>query len=233
MKILYVIPARGGSKGIPGKNLREIGGKPLVIHTLGQARSLAADQDICLTTDDTEILKAAALTGYEAPFIRPAHLASDTSGMEAVIIHTLNHYARNNVQFDTVVLLQPTSPFRQTSDIVNAVKLFTPEVDMVVSVTLTDANPYYVLFEEGKDGFLQKSKDGNFKSRQDCPNVWQLNGAVYVMNVKSLRDKGIQCFTRILKTEMDAIHSLDLDTELDWQLALLINEQYRFLPHSI
>lgn len=233
MKILYLIPARGGSKGIPGKNLREIGGKSLVIHTLDQARSLASDQDICLTTDDAEILKVAEITGYVAPFIRPVHLASDTSGMEEVIIHALDYYSLKGIHYDTVVLLQPTSPFRQTSDIANAVKRFMPVVDMVVSVKLTDANPYYVLFEEGKDGFLQKSKDGNFKSRQDCPNVWQLNGAVYVINVKSLRNKGIQGFTRILKTEMDAIHSLDLDTELDWQLALLINEQYRFLPHSI
>lgn len=233
MKILYLIPARGGSKGIPGKNLREIGGKPLVIHTLGQARSLASNQDICLTTDDAEILKAAEITGYVAPFIRPVLLASDSSGMEEVIIHALDHYSQNGVHYDTIVLLQPTSPFRQTSDIANALKLYTPDVDMVVSVKLTDANPYYVLFEEGKDGFLQKSKEGNFRRRQDCPNVWQLNGAVYVMNVKSLRNKGIQGFSRILKTEMDAIHSLDLDTELDWQLALLINEQYRFLPHSI
>ncbi|MFH1121136.1 MAG: acylneuraminate cytidylyltransferase family protein [Bacteroidota bacterium] len=230
MKILFIIPARRGSKGIPGKNLREFAGKPLIIHTLGLARSLASDNDICLTTDDEDIIAAARLTGYNAPFVRPSSLASDTAGMQEVMLHALDFYAGKGITYDVLVLLQPTSPFRQAIDVKNAIETYTGDLDMVVTVRETEANPYYVLYEENAAGFLQKSKEGNFTRRQDCPKVWQLNGAVYVINVSSLREKGMQGFTKISKTEMDAVHSLDLDTELDWQMALLVNEKYRILP---
>lgn len=232
MKTLYLIPARGGSKGIPGKNLKEIAGKPLVVHTLDLARKLAPDSDICLTSDDNGIVKAATAHGYTAPFIRPADLASDKAGMQGVILHALDFYKRNGRDYDAVVLLQPTSPFRTEPDVRKALALYSPEIDMVVSVKETDANPYYVLFEEGDDGYLKKSKAGSFTRRQDCPKIWQLNGAVYVLNTTSLYQKAISDFTRIRKSEMDAVHSLDLDTELDWQMALLINERYAILPHG-
>lgn len=232
MKALYLIPARGGSKGIPGKNLRIIGGKPLVIHTLDLARQLVPDEDICLTTDDPDIIEAAAQAGYEAPFVRPDYLASDTSGMQEVLIHALDFYASKGIYYDTLILLQPTSPFRQAKHVANAIAAFEQGCELAVSVKETDANPYYVLFEEDPDGFLLKSKEGNFTRRQDCPRVWQLNGAVYVINVNSLREKGLSGLKKIRKTEMEAICSLDLDTELDWQMALLINEKHRFLPHG-
>lgn len=232
MKILYLIPARGGSKGIPGKNLREIGGKPLVIHTLDLARMLASDEDICLSTDDESIVYEAGKAGYHVPFIRPENLASDNAGMQEVLIHALDFYNATGKYYDVLVLLQPTSPFRQLQDIKNALNLYKQDLDMVVSVKETDANPYYLLFEENANGLLNKSKEGNFVRRQDCPKVWQLNGAVYVMSVKSIREKGIQGFTRIRKSEMDAMHSLDLDTELDWQMAVIVNEKYRILPHG-
>ena len=232
MKTLYLIPARGGSKGITGKNLREIAGKPLFMHTLDLARQFAPDADICLSTDDEAIVSAAEKAGYSVPFIRPEELASDNSGMQEVLNHALDFYAKKGVNYETLVLLQPTSPFRRATDIKNALSAYSAEIDMVVSVKETDANPYYVLFEDNVDGFLNKSKEGNFTRRQDCPKVWQLNGAVYVMNVSSLREKGIKNFSRIRKTVMDSIHSLDLDTELDWQMALLVNDQYRILPHG-
>ena len=232
MKTLYLIPARGGSKGIAGKNLREIAGKPLFIHTLDLARQFATDADICLSTDDAAIVSAAEKAGYPVPFLRPEQLASDNAGMQEVLIHALDFYAKKGVIYDTLVLLQPTSPFRKATDIKNALDAYSADIDMVVSVKETDANPYYVLFEDNADGFLTKSKEGNFARRQDCPKVWQLNGVVYVMNVASLKEKGIKDFTRIRKTVMDSIHSLDLDTELDWQMALLVNDQYRILPHG-
>lgn len=232
MRALYVIPARGGSKGIPGKNLREIAGKPLFIHTLDIARQMASDEDICLSTDDINIIAAAEKADYKPPFIRPAFLATDTTGMQEVLMHALEFYASEGKNYDSIVLLQPTSPFRQVADIERAAENYTHDCDMVVSVKETDANPYYVLFEENPQGFLLKSKEGNFSRRQDCPKVWQLNGAIYIINVRSLIEKGFSGFTKIKKSEMDILHSLDLDTELDWRMALLINEQYRILPHE-
>jgi N-acylneuraminate cytidylyltransferase len=90
---------------------------------------------------------------------------------------------------------------------------------MVVTVCETDANPYFVLFEEDESGFITKSKKGNFHRRQDCPKVWQMNGAVYVINVASLGINLIKDFKKIEKSEMEEIYSVDLDTPLDWQWA--------------
>lgn len=229
---LYLIPARKGSKGIPGKNGRIIAGKPLVMHSIDVARQLANDTDICLSTNDEALVAAAKEWDYNAPFVRPGNLATDQSSMEEVLVHALDNYAAHGKQYNVLVLLQPTSPFRTASDVKKALKLYKPEVDMVVSVKETDANPYYVLFEENEMGLLEKSKKGNFVTRQECPKVWQLNGAVYVINVASLRSKGMANFDKILKSEMTAVASLDLDSELDWKLALLINDEYHFLPHK-
>lgn len=231
-QILYLIPARKGSKGIPGKNLRIIASKPLAMHSIDVARKLTQDVNICLSTDDEALIEAVKEWDYVAPFIRPDDLATDQSSMEEVLIHTLDFYAAQGRKYDTLVLLQPTSPFRTATDVTNALKLYNSAVDMVASVKETEANPYYVLFEENNQGFLEKSKKGKFVTRQECPKVWQLNGAVYVINVAALRSKGMAGFDKIIKSEMTSLASLDLDTALDWKLAMLINEEYHFLPHK-
>lgn len=230
MKTLFLIPARRGSKGIVKKNVRIIAGKPLVIHSLILARRFADDHDICISTDDPEVIKSSEKEGYHIPFIRPEELANDTAGMYEVMLHALDFYAQQGVQYNRLVLLQPTSPFRLPEHVQNALDLYNQDLDMVVSVVQTDANPYFVLFEENLDGMLVKSKTGVFASRQECPKVWELNGAVYVINVTSLRERKITEFTRIRKMEMDKLHSVDLDTELDWKLASLINEEQGILP---
>lgn len=229
MKTLFLIPARAGSKGIVKKNVRIIGGKPLVIHSLALAREFADDTDICITTDDNEVIDAAKNEGYCVPFLRPDYLANDSASMRDVILHALNHYADKNIMYDNVVLLQPTSPFRLPEHLKQALELFDPTIDMVVSVMESKANPYFVLFEEDKDGYLKKSKNGNFISRQECPKVYQLNGAVYVINTQSIKEKSMAEFTKIRKIEMDQLHSVDLDTEIDWKLAVVLNEEYKLL----
>ena len=230
MKTLYIIPARGGSKGIPSKNIRLLAGIPLIIHTLQLARCFADDKDICITTDSDEIAEFAAQENYSVPFIRPHHLATDESGMHGVILHAIQHYRELGRAYERIVLLQPTSPFRLPAHIKKALDLYTDDVDMVVSVKPADANPYFVLFEEDDQGYLVKSKKGNFQSRQDCPQVWQYNGAIYVINTESLNKQRLNEFTRIVKYPMDALHSVDLDTELDWAFAEFLNEKYRILP---
>ncbi|MCX7986410.1 MAG: acylneuraminate cytidylyltransferase family protein [Bacteroidales bacterium] len=229
MKTLYLIPARGGSKGIPRKNIRPLGGKPLILYSVDIARQLTSDEHICVSTDDEEIVSIVERVGLKVPFIRPASLALDTTPTYEVILHALNFYHSKGIKYDIVVLLQPTSPFRRSHHILEAIGLFSQDIDMVVSVFETKSNPYYVLFEENSEGFLVKSKQANFTRRQDCPKVYEFNGSIYVMNTASLLKKNLQQFDRIRKYEMERVYSVDLDDELDWAFAEFLL-QNRMIP---
>lgn len=126
---------------------------------------------------------------------------------------------------DVVILLQPTSPFRTAQHIREAMELYHPEIDMVVSVKETKSNPYYVLFEEDEQGYLRKSKEGSFARRQDCPEVWEYNGAIYIIKTESLKEKRLNRFKRIVKHVMDQYSSIDIDDKLDWMVSkLIVNE---------
>ena len=219
--ILYVIPARGGSKGIPGKNIKLLVGRPLIAYSLDVAKQLADDiADICVSTDDPKIADAARAEGVEVPFMRPAELATDSCGTYEVLIHALDFYRDKGKEYDTLVLLQPTSPLRTAADVQGALALYTPGIDMVVSVKEAATNPYYNAYEVDCDGFLQISKgDGHYTRRQDAPRVWEYNGAVYVINVKSLRCHRLGEFRRRRCYVMDRARSIDLDTPLDWLVA--------------
>lgn len=221
MKTLVVIPARGGSKGIPGKNIRPLAGKPLLCHSIDHARAVCADVDICLSTDSEEIRRVGEEYGLQVPFLRPMELATDTAPTADVLLHALNWYADAGAEYDTVLLLQPTSPLRRPEQIREAMELYAAtRPDMVVSVRQAAANPYYDIFETREDGTLNISKgDGLYTRRQDAPKVWQYNGAIYVIKVDSLRRMPMGKFPRRIPYEMSAETSLDLDSLLDWQIA--------------
>jgi len=222
MKPLVIIPARGGSKGIPNKNIKLLKGKPLIHYTIEAALACFPKEVIIVSTDAEEIKKCAEQLTLNVPFLRPEYLATDTATSYDVILHAMNYANENGLTFDTVILLQPTSPFRNGKHIAEAISLYTEELDMVVSVKKAEENPYYSLFEETDGGFLTRSKEGNFTRRQDCPEVYSYNGAIYIMNAKSLRNSNISEFRKIRKYVMGALESVDLDTELDWKLAELI-----------
>lgn len=220
MKTLYVIPARGGSKGIPHKNIRPLAGLPLIGYSIQVARALADDADICVSTDDPEIAAVAEGMGLHVPFLRPAELATDKSGTYEVLLHALDFYKEQGRDYDVLVLLQPTSPFRRADDVKRALEQYTPDIDMVVTVKEAASNPYYNCYEVDPDGYLRISKgNGTFTRRQDAPKVWEYNGAVYVINVASLRQMPLGAFRRRVMCEMDAARSVDLDTEIDWLIA--------------
>ncbi|MCC7402039.1 MAG: acylneuraminate cytidylyltransferase family protein [Chitinophagaceae bacterium] len=218
MNYLFVIPARGGSKGLPGKNIKLLNDKPLIIYSLEFARLFTSDDNICITTDSDEIADCVKQYGYTVPFKRPTELATDGAGMHEVILHALMYYEQSGKKFDAVILLQPTSPLREKRHLDEALELFNKEVDMVVSVTESEANPYYNLFELDKNGFLVKSKPGHFITRQECPKVFSYNGALYIINTESLRQEQIHKFNKIKMYLMSADYSIDIDTELDWQI---------------
>ncbi|WP_222535551.1 acylneuraminate cytidylyltransferase family protein [Pedobacter polysacchareus] len=227
MKTLYIIPARGGSKGIPGKNIKYLSGKPLIYYTLDIARKLAADEDICVTTDCDEIISVVKAYGLHVPFKRPEVLATDTAGTYDVLLHAIEYYEQQGIKYDNIMLLQPTSPFRTKENLVDIKNLYHKELDMVVSVCESHQSPYFTLFEDNKDGFLMKSKDGYFQTRQEAPPVYFYNGSLYLINVASLKKTPIHSFSRIKKYVMDDIHSVDIDSPLDWMICeTIISEGY-------
>lgn len=217
--MLIVIPARGGSKGIPGKNIKKLGGKPLIHYTVEAAREILDDRDILVSTDSEEIRNEVLKTGLDVPFLRPASLSTDEAPTYEVLLHALNYMESKGSYHDTLILLQPTSPFRTAKHIKEALSLYRNDFEMLVSVKETSANPYYVLREENEEGFLVPSKTGNFTRRQDCPKVWEINGAIYIIDVKALKRKNYSHFTRIKKYEMDDVSSHDIDTGFDWLIA--------------
>ena len=221
MKYLFVIPARGGSKGIPGKNIKLLGNKPLIHYSIEYARLFADDQDICVTTDSDEIATCALEIGYKCSFLRPNHLATDKAGSYEVVQHALSLFDNLGKPYDAVVLLQPTSPFREKQHLKEMLSLLSPKNDMIVSVCEAKGNPYYNLFEENTEGYLKVSKgEGCFTRRQDVPPVYEYNGSIYVVSAESLRTKSaFRDFKAIKKYEMSEAYSIDLDTPTDWQRA--------------
>ena len=219
---LYIIPARGGSKGIPRKNIKILAGKPLIAYAIDNARGAGApDSHIILSTDDTEIAEVARNYGLPVEYFRPAELATDTAGSREVVLDAMAWADVRGITYDCIVLLQPTSPLRTSEDIRGALSLYTADVDMVVSVKESAANPYFNLFEtDGSTGFLHISKgNGLLARRQDAPKVWEYNGAVYVINPKSIREMPLGAFPRRIPYIMPAERSIDLDTPADWLVA--------------
>lgn len=222
-----VIPARGGSKGIPYKNIKLLAGKPLICYSIDVARQFTADENICVTTDDDKIIEVVENYGLKVPFKRPDYLATDNCGSNEVIQHAWRYFSEKGKQYDAILLLQPTSPFRKVEFLKEAIALYDNTIDMVASVKSSSCNPYYDGFEENEDGFLVICKgNGHIERRQDAPNVWQQNGSLYVINPKSLMEKGLTHFTSIRKYPMSEYYSIDIDNMFDWKVAeLIINEK--------
>ena len=217
---LVIIPARGGSKGIPRKNIKEFCGRPLIHYSIDTARAIAPDSHVVVSTDDDEIRQVAEQTGLRVAYRRPAELGGDRVGSREVILDVMDWADGQGLEYNKVVLLQPTSPLRTVADVEGCMALYTPECDMAVSVKEAACNPYYDCFETMADGTLQVSKgDGRLTRRQDAPKAWQFNGAVYVINPKSIRLMALGEFPRRIPFEMPRSRSVDLDTPLDWTIA--------------
>ena len=212
-KVLAIIPARGGSKGVPRKNIREVAGKPLIAWTILEARKSMYIDRIIVSTDDQEISDVAQQWGCEIPFMRPEHLAQDnTPGIEPVI-----HAIESLPGYDYVVLLQPTSPLRTIEDIDGCIELCASKVACsCVSVTEPDKNPYW-MFTIDVHGKMQPLLEGKtlISRRQDLPAVYALNGAVYVADAKSIVETRSFITDDTVPYIMSKNNSIDVDTETD------------------
>ncbi len=219
MKPLVIIPARSGSKGVPGKNSKVLKGSPLIQYTLDAALEVFAKHEICVTTDCNKIIEIAKKAGLQVPFVRPSSLCGDDVGSNEVLSHALHYWVEHFYSPDVIVLLQPTSPFRTGEHIKEALKLFSEKIEMVVSVKESKANPYFNLFEENEKGYLEKSKLLSICKRQDAPLVWEYNGAIYVIKTAAFEPQGLYNLKKIVKYKMDEWSSWDIDTPMDWNIA--------------
>ena len=221
--ILGLIPARGGSKGIPRKNIKLIAGKPLIAWTIEAALHCGALAAVVVSTDDEEIAEVARRHGADVPFMRPAELAQDdTPGVDPVL-----HALEMLPDHDTVVLLQPTSPLRTTADIdaciEQARRLRSP---CMVSVSEPQQHPYW-MYRLDADQRLRTLLDvPHVTRRQDLPPVYAANGALYYADAAWLRTRRTFITTETAAYVMPAQRAVDLDAPLDWKLAeLLLKEQ--------
>ena len=214
-----LITARGGSKGIPRKNIKMIAGKPLIVWTIEAALCSSLLNAVVVSTDDPEIAEVARRAGAQVPFMRPAELAQDqTPGLDPVL-----HALAQLPQYDSVLLLQPTSPLRTAEDIDGCLNLVTQKkASSVVSVTDVDTHPYWT-YRLNSDQTLARFVDAAPVSRrQDLPEVFSLNGAMYFADASWLRDSGSLVSAETLAYVMSKEHSVDLDTPLDWKFAELL-----------
>ena len=216
---IFVIPARGGSKGIPGKNKKLLNGKPLIQYSIDYARNFVSDNQICLSSDSQEIIDIANQLGLKVSFLRPKYLAGDQSSTFDVLKHAIEFFQNNNKNYKNLVLLQPTSPFRAKKHFEEAYKEVSEKTDVVVSVTEESQNPYYNVYEEDETGGLKISKgSGNYTRRQDCPPVYSINGSIYVFKIEALKKAAsFRDFKIIKKYVMEDIYKVDLDTPAQWQ----------------
>jgi CMP-N,N'-diacetyllegionaminic acid synthase len=219
-KTIATICARGGSKGLPRKNVRPFAGKPLIAHTIEQALACPLIEGVYVSTDDDEIAEVALKFGAQVPYRRPAELATDQSAKIPAIEHLVAHLEAQGERIGTIVDLQPTSPLRTQEDLAAAIRLGA-DAELVVSVTEPSHNPYYSLVEVQGDGTLRVSKSADIVRRQDMPVVYGLNGSIYVWRraalAKAVRD-GFWSVA-IKPSVMARVRSVDIDDALDFEWA--------------
>jgi len=218
-KNLALIPARGGSKGLPGKNTKLLGGLPLIAHTLQAARESQCFDRLVVSTDSPSIAEVAIHHGADVPFLRPAALATDKASVVDVALHAIEFLSKEYVA-DTLMLLQPTSPFRSAATIKTAFELFAQTGRSVISVNRTRDHPYWCMRIEA-DGSLQRWL-GNVEiplTRQDLPPTYTLNGAIYLASIATLKVKGSFYSDPSQALVMEEREAIDIDTPLDWSIA--------------
>lgn len=214
-KVLALIPARGGSKGLPRKNVLSVNGRPLLAFSVDAARGSRFVDRTVVSSDDDEIIAAALSSGAEVPFRRPAPLATDTATSIDVALHALDQLP----DFDVLVLLQPTSPARTTADIDAAFeRMATAGAPACVSVSLVEQSPHW-MYRLNDSGALHALLDPTeYTRRQDLPSVYALNGAIYIADAAWLRRTRNFVTPETIGYVMPASRSVDIDTAADFEV---------------
>lgn len=226
-KVIAIIPARGGSKRLPGKNIKLLGGKELIAWSIETAKKSKYLDRTIISTDCEDIAKTARLYGGDVPFLRPQELSSDTAGSNEVILHALEQVDET---YDIFVLLQPTSPLRNAYDLDNSLELFDENTEGVVSVCPCEHSPLWAntLPEDKKMGnFFPEAAIG--KRSQDLPTYYRLNGSIYAFKIDSfIENKGIFYSDTVKAMTMPTERSIDIDTIVDFCYAEALIEHMQW-----
>lgn len=226
--IIAIIPARGGSKEIPHKNVRNLCDKPLIAWTIEQGLKCKYLDKIIVSTDDHHISEISKQFGAQVPFLRPKEISKDDSSTVDAVIHALNYYEINKYKVDIVVILQPTSPLRTSEDISMALKIFfeNKDADSVVSVSKCNHSPYWSLKIENK--FLKANFGDKYLNlrRQDLPDLFLPNGAIYISSKNNIQKNKGFFGKRTMPYVMPYERSIDIDSIIDLKLAeILLGER--------
>ncbi len=224
MKILAIIPARGGSKGIPHKNIKPLGSKELICYTIETAIACNLLDTVMVSTDDEKIAKVSEKTGAKIPFLRPTHLAKDTSPTIDTIIHTLRFYKEKGQKFDAVCLLQPTVPFRHPNLIKEAVNKFKEQkADSLITVREVPHvyNPHWVYEQKEDSSFLKLAmQDENIiPRRQSLPKAFHRDGSIYLTKTKVILEENSLYGKKVAFLVNENSPDINIDTMSDWEKA--------------
>ncbi|MDM8274168.1 cytidylyltransferase domain-containing protein [Enorma phocaeensis] len=218
-KILAVIPARGGSKGVPGKNIKELHGHPLIAYTISEARASSYIDDVVVTTDSYDIAAVSRRYGARVPFMRPAELSSDTAKSIDVLVHAVKSLEDMGERYDTIVFLQPTSPLRRSIEIDEAIKAFFNHGEMgLVSVSQVAENPILTRRFDGFGILHPLLPVSSTVRRQDMPLFYHVDGAIYINKVSDI-SLSLSLNDNPIGYEMPKNRSLDIDEIEDFMRA--------------
>lgn len=226
-EILAIIPARGGSKGVPKKNIKPLNGIPLIGYTLQEAKKSKYISRVVVSTDDEEIAQVSKSYHGEVPYLRPKELSTDTSSTADCIVHMINYLKdKENYMPDYICLLQCTSPLRTYEDIDGSIeKLLPTEFDGVISVCEAETNPYWTnIFQKDKlKYFIEEGR--NITRRQDLPEVYRYNGAIYIIKTDIFMKEKTFETDNITGYVMSSYNSVDIDTLMDFKIAELFMKE--------
>lgn len=221
LRILAVVTARGGSKRVPGKNIRLLGGRPLIVWSIDVAKEIREICDILVSTDDPSIAEVARNAGAKVPWLRPTELSTDAASSVDVCLHALDWYESENGKVDGLLLLQPTSPFRSRDTVRRGIELFRAHrCGPVLGVSPARCHPMCCFHIEGETLRPFIADAARYARSQDFPPAYEVNGALYLIAPADLRARRSFETGSVAPLIVEAPEeSLDLDTEWDWRVA--------------
>ena len=228
-KIICFIFARGGSKGLPGKNIKPLAGMPLIAHAIACAKSIDAIDDVIVSTDDSEIAEVAEAYGAKVPFMRPAELASDDAPEWLSWQHAVRWYQDHHGSFDVFLSLPTTAPLRAAGDVEACFGelLTASDADGVITVRTAERSPYFNMVQKDKDGFVRlfAKADGHVSRRQDAPPIFDIVTVAYAARPDFILSAAGLFAGNLRSVEVPAERAIDIDTPYDFSLAEFLMEK--------